>query len=49
MGMVRQWQELFHGERYSEVDVQIQPDLRQAGRGVRRARRPRVTTRRCRR
>jgi len=27
MGMVRQWQELFHGERYSEVNVQIQPDF----------------------
>ena len=27
LGMVRQWQELFYGKRYSEVDLEVQPDL----------------------
>ncbi len=27
LGMVRQWQELFYDKRYSEVDLQIQPDF----------------------
>jgi acetolactate synthase-1/2/3 large subunit len=27
LGMVRQWQELFHGERYSEVDLSDNPDF----------------------
>jgi acetolactate synthase-1/2/3 large subunit len=25
--MVRQWQELFYGRRYTEVDLEVQPDL----------------------
>ena len=27
LGMVRQWQELFYGERYSHVDLQSSPDF----------------------
>lgn len=27
LGMVRQWQELLHGERYSEVSTETQPDF----------------------
>jgi len=27
LGMVRQWQELFHGQRYSEVDLSDNPDF----------------------
>jgi acetolactate synthase-1/2/3 large subunit len=27
LGMVRQWQELFHGERLSEVDLSDNPDF----------------------
>lgn len=27
LGMVRQWQELFYGKRYSQVDLEIQPDF----------------------
>nr|WP_073152864.1 biosynthetic-type acetolactate synthase large subunit [Seinonella peptonophila] len=27
LGMVRQWQELFHGQRYSEVDIGGSPDF----------------------
>ena len=27
LGMVRQWQELFYGRRYSEVDLSVQPDF----------------------
>lgn len=27
LGMVRQWQQLFHGERYSEVDLSDNPDF----------------------
>ena len=27
LGMVKQWQELFHGERYSSVHMEIQPDF----------------------
>lgn len=27
LGMVRQWQEMFHGERYSEVDISGSPDF----------------------
>jgi len=27
LGMVRQWQELFHAERYSEVDLSDNPDF----------------------
>lgn len=27
LGMVRQWQELFHGQRYSEVDLSGSPDF----------------------
>jgi acetolactate synthase-1/2/3 large subunit len=26
LGMVRQWQELFYGRRYSHVDLSVQPD-----------------------
>lgn len=34
LGMVRQWQELFHGKRYSFVDIQS-PDYVQVARGYR--------------
>lgn len=27
LGLVRQWQELFHGERYSEIDLSDNPDF----------------------
>jgi acetolactate synthase-1/2/3 large subunit len=27
LGMVRQWQELFHGKRFSSVDLQDNPDF----------------------
>ena len=27
LGMVRQWQELFYGKRYSQVDLEVQPDF----------------------
>lgn len=27
LGMVRQWQELFHGRRYSQTDISCQPDF----------------------
>jgi acetolactate synthase-1/2/3 large subunit len=27
LGMVRQWQELFYGKRYSQVDLECQPDF----------------------
>jgi acetolactate synthase-1/2/3 large subunit len=27
LGMVRQWQELFYGGKYSEVDLEVQPDF----------------------
>ena len=27
LGMVRQWQELFHEKRYSSVDLSYNPDL----------------------
>ncbi len=27
LGMVRQWQELFYDKRYSEVDLEVQPDF----------------------
>src|SRR5690625_5326980 len=27
LGLVRQWQELFHAERYSEVDLSDNPDF----------------------
>jgi acetolactate synthase-1/2/3 large subunit len=27
LGMVRQWQELFYDNRYTEVDLEVQPDL----------------------
>ncbi len=27
LGMVRQWQELFYGKNYSQVDLEVQPDL----------------------
>ena len=27
LGLVRQWQQLFHGERYSEVDLSDNPDF----------------------
>jgi acetolactate synthase-1/2/3 large subunit len=27
LGMVRQWQELFFDNRYTEVDLEVQPDL----------------------
>ncbi|SCA55648.1 acetolactate synthase III, large subunit [Candidatus Terasakiella magnetica] len=27
LGMVRQWQEMFHGERYSESVIDVQPDF----------------------
>ncbi|MCC7343484.1 MAG: acetolactate synthase large subunit, partial [Deltaproteobacteria bacterium] len=27
LGMVRQWQELFYDNRYSEVDLNVQPDF----------------------
>jgi acetolactate synthase-1/2/3 large subunit len=27
LGMVRQWQELFYGRRYSQVDLESQPDF----------------------
>ena len=36
MGMVRQWQELLHGSRYSESYMRGPARLREAGRGVRR-------------
>ena len=47
LGMVRQWQTLFYNERYSNTDLQIQadPGLRQAGRRL-RLRRPAPATRR---
>ena len=38
MGMVRQWQELLHGGRYSESYMRIAARLREARRGVRRGR-----------
>ena len=38
MGMVRQWQELLHGGRYSESYIGIAARLREARRGVRRRR-----------
>ncbi len=37
MGMVRQWQELLHGERYSHSYSDSPARLREAGRGLRRA------------
>ncbi len=27
LGMVRQWQQLFYGKRYSQVDLEVQPDF----------------------
>ena len=27
LGMVRQWQELFYGGKYSQVDIEVQPDF----------------------
>jgi acetolactate synthase-1/2/3 large subunit len=27
LGMVRQWQELFHGKRYAYTDISLQPDF----------------------
>ena len=51
MGMVRQWQELLHGGRYSESYTDVAARFRQAGRGLRRGRparrasRPSSTTR----
>jgi acetolactate synthase-1/2/3 large subunit len=27
LGMVRQWQELFYGGKYSQVDLEMQPDF----------------------
>ena len=27
LGMVRQWQELFYGGKYSQVDLEVQPDF----------------------
>ncbi|HSB80395.1 MAG TPA: biosynthetic-type acetolactate synthase large subunit [Candidatus Methylomirabilis sp.] len=27
LGMVRQWQELFYGKRYSQVDLEVRPDF----------------------
>ncbi len=38
MGMVRQWQELLHGGRYSESYIEIAARLREARRGLRRGR-----------
>ncbi len=38
MGMVRQWQELLHGGRYSEMLQRCAAGFREAGRSVRRAR-----------
>jgi acetolactate synthase-1/2/3 large subunit len=35
LGMVRQWQELFFGERYSEVDLSDNPDFAQVARAFR--------------
>ena len=34
MGMVRQWQELLHGARYSESYMESLPDFRETGRHV---------------
>src|SRR5207244_3598690 len=34
LGMVRQWQELFHGKRYSFVDIES-PDFVQVAKGYR--------------
>ena len=31
LGMVRQWQELFHNKRYSSVDLSINPDFIKIG------------------
>ena len=31
LGMVRQWQELFHGHRYSQVDISDNPDFVKIG------------------
>ena len=45
MGMVRQWQELLHGERYSRELLGTPARLREAGRGLRRRRHPLPTTR----
>ena len=50
MGMVRQWQQLLHGNRYSESYTEIAARLRQAGGGLRRHRhevREARGTRRC--
>ena len=55
LGMVRQWQELFHGERFSETLLEVDlPDYVLAGRGLRHRRLPlrdrgRRSTRRSRR
>ena len=27
LGMVRQWQQMFYGKRYSQVDLEVQPDF----------------------
>ena len=35
LGMVRQWQELLHGERYSHSWSEALPDFRETGRGLR--------------
>jgi acetolactate synthase-1/2/3 large subunit len=32
LGMVRQWQQLFHAERYSEVDLSDNPDFTEVAR-----------------
>jgi acetolactate synthase-1/2/3 large subunit len=41
MGMVRQWQELLHGGRYSHSYTESLPDFREAGRSLWRHRPPR--------
>jgi acetolactate synthase-1/2/3 large subunit len=40
LGMVRQWQEMFYGSRYSESYMDSLARLRQAGRGLRPRRHP---------
>jgi acetolactate synthase I/II/III large subunit len=35
LGMVRQWQELFHNRRYSEVDLSDNPDFVQIAESMR--------------
>ena len=44
MGMVRQWQQLLHGNRISESYTDVAARLRQAGRGLRRHRHPAATS-----